>query len=74
VRLYQPKEWNEKLASYGCSPCNSDAPKLETAAMWKSKCGFVFTVPIEASGQCDQYSLDRVLLELQKLGCAPLNN
>jgi hypothetical protein len=53
-----PREaWEKVLRDFGCSPLEGKG-KLNTAEWWKGPRG-VFTVPVEADGASDYWSVRR---------------
>jgi hypothetical protein len=70
VRFLHRTEWEGKLRKYKCEPLSGKGP-LNTAEWWKAPWGSPFTVPIEADGRCDEWAIQRVILDLVK--CTPAN-
>jgi hypothetical protein len=65
VRFLRRDEWETKLRSYGCEPLSGKGP-LNTAEWWNAPWGQPLTVPVESNGRCEQWALQRVILDLVK--------
>jgi hypothetical protein len=68
VRFLHRGEWERRLRRYGCHRLEGKG-KLNTAEWWQMPWGTPFTVSIEDDGRCDEWAIQRVILDMVK--CAP---
>jgi hypothetical protein len=66
VRILQRDEWERRLRHYKCEPLAGKG-KLNTAEWWKAPWGRPFIVPIESDGCCDEWAIQRLILDLLKM-------
>jgi hypothetical protein len=69
VRFLHRAEWQARLTDhYGCRPLTGKG-KLNTAEWWQTSWGHPFTVPVDAEGRCDEWAVQRLIVDFIK--CAP---
>ena len=69
VRFLQRAEWEARLRErYQCQILGGKGP-LNTAEWWQTPWGHPFTVPVDADGRCEEWALQRLILDFVK--CAP---
>jgi hypothetical protein len=62
VRLYPKEEVERELQNRDCEKVK----EYGHTALWRTKTGFHFTVPLEGpDGRCDEYSLRDILQEIE---------
>jgi hypothetical protein len=66
VRRLPRDEWEARLRRYKCKPLLGKGP-LNTAEWWQMPWGTPFTVPVEAEGYCDEWAIQRLILDLVKV-------
>jgi hypothetical protein len=68
TRFLHRNEWEARLVGYGCKALKDKGP-LNSAEWWQMPWGSPFTVPIEEDGRCDEWAIQRIILDMVK--CAP---
>ncbi len=69
VRLLHRTEWEARLRRrYDCKPLDGKGP-LNTAEWWQTPWSHPFTVPVDSEGRCEEWALQRLILDFVK--CAP---
>jgi hypothetical protein len=67
VRFLHREEWEPRLRRHGYKPLDGKGP-LNTADWWITPSGRVFTVPCEEGGRCDEWAINKLILDL--MGCS----
>ena len=62
VRLFSRAEWQVRLQSYNFKK-KTGVPRLPVGEWWTTPWGIDFVISVEDDGRCDQYTLDRIIIE-----------
>lgn len=66
VRSLSRDEWEERLKRYRCEPLAGKGA-LNSAEWWKAPWGHPFTVPVDYDGTCDEWAIERLILDIVKI-------
>ena len=66
VRLLPRETWEARLKRYKCKPLEGKG-QLNTAEWWQMPWGTPFPVPIEDDASCEEWALQKVILDIVSL-------